>query len=198
MEEARFVYEDNFQVLNDRMLVDPVLKIFVTMGRLHFEGEGEQFIHVSHDPDMKASILEQISQRKALDFDSVNEEEGAFTPPDFSDKRYKFFEFTLRKLTEENTRIYEILDPDERYKKPILGTEMRGNVYECADPNSFLLYVFKNVLLLPELQPFQFGKYNKIQLRLSEEKLAYLERRTPRALVGNAVLAEINQNSESA
>lgn len=71
------VYENNFEVVNDRMIVDPTLAVFVTLGRMYWEEEGHQVLHISHDPDMKPEILTRISEWKAADKASDEEKKLA-------------------------------------------------------------------------------------------------------------------------
>lgn len=50
-------YPDNFVAITGRNLVDPILKLWVQMGRLHFDGEGVQIINVYHNPEMDTQML---------------------------------------------------------------------------------------------------------------------------------------------
>lgn len=79
---------------------------------------------------------------------------------------------------------------DEEYYKANLGSIQRGNLYECPDRKAFLRYVFRNLLLLPELQKWGFGKCTKAQLRMSAVKFALLEGRPAEGLSGDAILDE--------
>tara|TARA_R110000787_G_scaffold286435_1_gene404970 strand:- start:19546 stop:20145 length:600 start_codon:yes stop_codon:yes gene_type:complete len=180
------VYENNFKVVNDRMIVDPTLAVFVRMGRMHFEEEGWQVLHISHDPEMTPSVLTRIAEWESADAD--NKSEIRF--PEVSKKSFSFFEFTLRKITEGEALVLEFMGRDEEYYKDNLGSIQRGNLYECADRKAFLLYVFRNILLLPKLQECGFGKCTKVQLRMSAVKFALLEGRPTEELSGDVILDE--------
>ena len=178
-------YENNFRVLGDRAIVDPILKVVVSMGRMHWEEEGWQEINISYNPELTLSVLERIYEWEATD-----PKQRSQHYPGYSDKAFSFFQFTLRKITEGQNLVLELLGPDEEFQRANLGSVQRGNLYECSDRKAFLLYIFKNVLLIPELQEWGFGKYTKVQLKISAVKLALLEGRATENLSGDVILDE--------
>lgn len=167
-------FEDNFLVLNDRIIVDPKLAIFVSMGRMHEEEEGWQVLHISHDPDMNSDILTHAASWKEAEDSRVFEMKANLAAPKFSDKAYSFFEFILRKVTEGDTILWELFGPDEVYYQINFGSNQRNNLYNCDDKREFLLYIFKNLLLLPGLRNWGHWGYTKAQIRIPATKFVYL------------------------
>lgn len=184
------ICEDNFKVLDDRAIVDPALKIFILLGRMHWEEEGWQVLHIAHDPDMRPGILARISEWEAADKAGDDEKKSRFGAFDFSDKIFYFFEFILRKVTEGDTLILEFLGPDEQYQRANLGSHQRRNLYDCPDRKAFLLCVFRNLLMIPFFQKWGFGKCKNAKLRMSAVKYALLEGRPTEGLSGDVILAE--------
>jgi hypothetical protein len=168
------VYENNFRVLDDRALVDPALAIFVTVGRVHEEEEGWWVLHISHDPDLKPNILTYATKWDEADKAQDSKKKSELGIRDFSDKKFSFFEFMVRKITEGDTIVWELLGSDEEFQRANLGSAQRNNLYDCQDRKSFLLYVFKNLLLLPELRRWGYRGYVKAQLRIPAAKFAHL------------------------
>jgi hypothetical protein len=190
------VYENNFRVLHDSMIVDPALKVFVQMGLLHWEGEGRQTLHISHDPDMRPAILTRIADQDLAEKLGDEQKMSQLNALEFSDKKFTFFEFTIKKITEGETLVFEFLGPDDVYRHANLGSEVRKNLYKCPDHKAFLLYVFRNLLLIPKLQKWGFGKCTKAQLRMSAVKFALLEGRPTEGVSGNVILSECDLEGE--
>lgn len=165
-------YENNFKVLNDRMIVDPTLAIFVSIGRVHQEEEGWWVLHISHNPELTSDVLEKIYEWEATDPGQRSQ-----IYPGHSDKTFSFFELMLRKVTEGETLVWELLGSDEEYQKAKLSSLGGKKSYVCPNHKEFLLYVLKNILLLPELRKWNFQRYNKIQLRISAQKFSNLSER---------------------
>lgn len=164
------IYKDNFKILNKGMIADPTLAVFVRIGRVHEEEEGWWVLHISHDPEMSPSAREHIDQWK---FSEDEEASGIFFP-EFSSKSFSFFEFMLRKVTKGKTLAWELMGSDEDFRRIQLGSAQCGNLYECPENRDFLLYVFKNILLIPELLEWGYWGYTKAEMRISAQKFAYL------------------------
>ena len=167
-------FENNFLVLNDRIIVDPKLAIFVSMGRMHEEEEGWQVLHISHDPGMNSGILTHAASWKEAEASRDFEMKANLAAPKFSNKEFSFFEFMLRKITDGDTIVWELFGPDEVYFQIDFGSEQRNNLYTCDDKRSLLLYIFKNLLLLPGLRSWGHWGYSKAQIRIPATKFSYL------------------------
>jgi len=187
-------YPDNFVAITGRNLVDPILKLWVQMGRLHFDGEGVQIINMYHNPEMDTQMLtcickvENPFRRDEVSGDPITKE---IMTPNASVETYKLFEFGLEKKTHKNVVSFELTKSENGLSNFNLLTNEKYT-FQCKDRGALFLYVLKSVIKLPELQ--QLGPQPKkcVEIKISEPKLALLEGRISKRFAKDAVLATID------
>lgn len=164
-------YDNQFVILDRDLIVDPALAIFVSIVRVFDEGdEGVWKIKILHDPNITSDLRARISQLASTDISDIQ----PFGKIGFSNEYYSFFEFSLVKKTEGRTLVWHLHGIDEKFPRINFYSSIARKAYQCSNAKAFLLYVFKNLLLMPELRTWGKPKYDVAQIVISGPRFAYL------------------------
>lgn len=165
------VYQWNFSVLKEDVIVDAEHSLFVMISRVMDEGEeGMWQIKLIHDPDMLPHVREAIStsnsgkNRQLLDGRSRI----------LSGNYISFFQFNLIKQTIGDHLRWSALAIDEQLPRIRFWWPIDGRSYHCGDPKKLLLTVFKNLLLMPGLGRGKWQGQRVAEVSLSGRQFAYL------------------------
>jgi len=178
-------FKNNFVSLGNRAIVDPYLRIIVSMGRFYIEDEGWQVINIHHNPDLTSDVLSEIQE-----WYSVDHTQRFRIYPGHSENTRTLFNFTLTKTTEARNLVLTPQGPDDIFERVSFGPTPSGDAVGYVDPKGLLLYVLKNILQISELQDWGCGTHDKIQLRMSSGKFASLVNGLEERLLGDVLLDE--------
>lgn len=165
------VCESQFKILDENLIVDPDFSVFVRIARIiPEEEEGIWRLELIHDPSMPANVHKKIAQ---YSIDGDLKASGDLFPI-YSDEFYSFFEFNLVKCTRGDCLVWDIRAVEDNIPAIRFRSLIEGKVYHCDDPKKFLLYVLKNLLLIPGLSEGDWQGQSTVQLTISALQYAFL------------------------
>lgn len=180
-------YDNHFLILDRDLIGDPNLSIFVLIARVFDEGdEGIWRIKILHDPNMTCDMRQKLSQLAS----SEGQESQPCGKLSFSDEYYCFFEFDLLKKTDGRILKWNVHALDESYPRINFFSPISKKYYECEDKKAFLIHVFKNLLLMPELHTWGKDKYDVAQVSISGLQFSFLKDLNPEDYRDPVVLDE--------
>ena len=166
------LYQWNFSVLNEDVIVDAEHSLFVMISRVMDEGEeGIWTIKLIHDPDMLPHVRESISKSGSGQSQQLLDGSSRI----LSSNYISFFEFNLIKQTIGDHLRWSVWGAiDEEVPRIRFQSLIDGRSYHCGDPKKLLLTVFKNLLLMPGLGRGKWQGQRVAEVSLSGRQFAYL------------------------